>query len=63
MAVCMQTQLVRKMAPDVQRFAHFFKVVADKKQLTGGLTVEDLVRAAASLFSGLSAYEFVSQDA
>jgi len=59
----MQTQFDRKIAPDVQRFAHFFKVVSDKQQLTGGLTEEDLVRAAASLFSGVSEYQAVRQDA
>jgi len=37
----MQPQFERKIAPDVQRFAHFFKVVSDKKQLTGALTEED----------------------
>jgi len=45
-----QTQFERTIAPDVQRFAHFFKVVSDKKQLTGGLPEEDLMRAAAGLF-------------
>jgi len=59
----MQTQFELKIAPDVQRFAHFFKVVSDKKQLTGGLTEEDLVRAAAGLFSGVSSYQAVRQDA
>jgi len=59
----MQTQFERKIAPDVQRFAHFLKVVYDKKQLTGRLTEEDLVRAAAGLFSGVSAYQAVRQDA
>jgi len=58
-----QTQIYRKIAPDVQRFAHVFNVVSDKKQLTGGLTEEDLVRAAAGLFSGVSAYQAVRQDA
>jgi len=59
----MQTQFERKIAPDVQHFAHFFKVVSDKKQLTGRQTEEDLVRAAAGLFSGVSAYQAVRQDA
>ena len=59
----MQTQFERKIAPDVQRFAHFFKVVSDKKQLTEGLTEEDLVRAAAGLFSGVLTYQAVRQGA
>jgi len=59
----MQTQFDRKIAPDMQRFAHFFKVVSAKKQLTSRRTEEDLLRAAADLFSGVSAYQFVRQDA
>jgi len=62
-ASSMQTQFEGKIAPDVQRFAHFFKVVSDKKQLTGGLNEECLVRAAAGLFSGVLAYQAVRQDA
>jgi len=59
----MQTQFDRKIAPDMQRFAHFFKVVSAKKQLTSRRTEEDLLRAAADLFSGVSAYQSVRQDA
>ena len=41
----------------------FLKLVSDKKQLTGWLTEENLVRTAAGLFSGLRAYHAVRQDA
>jgi len=37
--------------------------VSDKKQLTGWLTEENLVRTAAGLFSGVRAYHAVRQDA
>ena len=57
-----KTQFDRKIAPDERRFALFFKVVSEKKQPMGGLTEEDLVRAGAVLFSGVSAYQAVRQD-
>ena len=58
-AVPMQTHFVRKIVPDLQRCAHFFKFFSDKKQLNGRLTEEDLVSAAAGLFSGVSGYQAV----
>jgi len=61
--VSRQTHFVRKIAPGVQRFAHFFKVVSETKQLTWRLTEEHLMRAAAGLLSGVSAYHAVRQDA
>lgn len=57
------SHFVRRVAPDVQCFAHFYNVVFDKKQLAGGLTEEHHVRAAANLFSGVSDCQAVRQDA
>jgi len=61
--VSILSHFVRKVAPDVQCFAHSYKVVFDKKQLAGRLTEEDHVRAPANLFSGVSDCQAVRQDA
>jgi len=63
MAASMQTHFVRKIAPDVHRFTYLFKVVSGEKQMTGGLTEGEFVRAAADRFSGVSAHQAVRQDA
>eukprot|EP00168_Porphyra_purpurea_P013379 TRINITY_DN367_c0_g1_i1.p1 TRINITY_DN367_c0_g1~~TRINITY_DN367_c0_g1_i1.p1 ORF type:complete len:409 (-),score=96.08 TRINITY_DN367_c0_g1_i1:373-1599(-) len=61
-AVPMQTHFERTIAPDVQRFAHYLKLASDKN-LMGGLNEEDLVQAAAGLYSGITAYQAVRRGA
>jgi len=51
----MLTLFDHEIAPDMHRFANFFKVVSDKEQLTGGLTEEDLERAKTRLARILAA--------
>lgn len=51
----MTTQFERHISPDCQRFAHFCFLPSSKERLTGGLTEDDIIRAAAGLYSGASA--------